>query len=81
MKLFLHIGTPKTGTTTIQNCLKFNNKKLIKNGFFYLTLENIRNIFDQKFDESNVHLLSVYFNYNHGNQTFVLPDNVGESNA
>ena len=67
MKLLLHIGCPKTGTTTIQNSLKFNNKKSIENGFFYLTLENIRNIFDQKLEETNAHLLSVYFNNNHSN--------------
>ena len=32
MKLIIHIGAQKTGTTTIQSFLKLNNKNLIKQG-------------------------------------------------
>lgn len=35
-KLFIHIGTQKTGTTTIQSILSKNNKKLLKEGICYL---------------------------------------------
>ncbi|WP_077329093.1 hypothetical protein [Virgibacillus siamensis] len=34
MKAILHIGTEKTGTTTIQNGLRLNKKKLYKKGYF-----------------------------------------------
>ena len=35
-KLFLHIGTQKTGTTTIQSILSRNKKKLLSEGISYL---------------------------------------------
>lgn len=35
MKAFLHIGTEKTGTTTIQNFLAKNRKYLLENGYLY----------------------------------------------
>jgi hypothetical protein len=31
----LHIGTEKTGTSTLQNFLKFNRKKILKDGIFF----------------------------------------------
>ncbi|WP_174614781.1 hypothetical protein [Virgibacillus ihumii] len=34
MKAILHIGTEKTGTTTIQNGLRLNKEKLYKKGYF-----------------------------------------------
>ncbi len=34
MKLILHIGTEKTGTTSIQNFLKLNRIKLKKHGYY-----------------------------------------------
>lgn len=34
--LYLHIGTHKTGSTTIQNILEKENKKLIDEGIYYL---------------------------------------------
>ncbi|EAM0837733.1 hypothetical protein D4A63_09900, partial [Campylobacter coli] len=34
MIAYVHIGTPKTGTTTIQNFL-FNQDKIKKYGFYY----------------------------------------------
>jgi len=36
MKLYIHIGTEKTGTTAIQNCLFENRTQLSKEGFAYL---------------------------------------------
>ena len=35
MKAFLHIGTEKTGTTTIQNFLAKNRKHLLEDGYLY----------------------------------------------
>ncbi|MEL0660262.1 hypothetical protein V6255_14080 [Psychromonas arctica] len=35
MKIYLHIGTHKTGSTSIQNVLHKNKEVLIKNGFYY----------------------------------------------
>ena len=35
MKCFLHIGTEKTATTTIQNFFNINRKKMLENGFIY----------------------------------------------
>lgn len=35
MNLYLHIGTMKTGTSTIQDFLFFNRELLIKNDFLY----------------------------------------------
>ncbi len=35
MIFFLHIGMPKTGTTTIQNFLASNRSQLLKQNFFY----------------------------------------------
>ena len=35
MKAFLHIGTEKTGTTTIQNFLAKNRKYLLEDGYLY----------------------------------------------
>ncbi len=35
MKLFMHIGTEKTGTTSLQNWLNLNSKALELRGFFY----------------------------------------------
>ncbi|MGK7881316.1 MAG: hypothetical protein AB4060_14630 [Crocosphaera sp.] len=35
MKAFLHIGTEKTGTTTIQHFLNKNKKNLLQNGYLY----------------------------------------------
>jgi len=37
MKLILHIGQPKTGTTSIQNILRINKKKLQDFGYLYET--------------------------------------------
>ena len=34
-RIFLHIGQPKTATTTIQNFLSINQAKLIKHGWLY----------------------------------------------
>ncbi len=44
-KLFIHIGTPKTGTTSIQNFLASNQKSLYKNGFFFQK----RGLFDNSY--------------------------------
>ncbi len=33
--IFLHIGTPKTGSTTIQKLLSYNRDRLLKLGYFY----------------------------------------------
>ena len=35
MKCFLHIGTEKTGSTTLQGFLNLNQEKLLQNGFYY----------------------------------------------
>ena len=35
MKAFLHIGTAKTGTTTIQHFIHKNKKHLLQNGYLY----------------------------------------------
>lgn len=35
MKCFLHIGTEKTATTTIQSFLSLNRKRLREYGYFY----------------------------------------------
>ena len=35
MKAFLHIGTPKTGTTTLQQFLDTNREQLLKHGILY----------------------------------------------
>ena len=35
MKAFLHIGTPKTGTTTLQQFLHTNREKLVQDGILY----------------------------------------------
>jgi hypothetical protein len=37
MRLILHIGQPKTGSTSIQNFLKLNKNILLKNGYLYET--------------------------------------------
>lgn len=37
--LYLHIGTPKTGTTTIQNFCLDNQKLLAQKGYYYPTFE------------------------------------------
>ena len=39
VKILLHVGTPKTGTTSIQNFLYKNKKQLYKNGYLYECLE------------------------------------------
>ena len=39
--LYLHIGMPKTGTTSIQGYLAANSKSLAAQGFFYDTTEQI----------------------------------------
>lgn len=41
--LYIHIGTPKTGTTAIQNFLQFNEKELKRNGISHpqITAEGI----------------------------------------
>jgi hypothetical protein len=36
MKLILHIGTEKTGSSTIQHVLKKNQKTLLDNGYFFI---------------------------------------------
>src|SRR5437870_1974253 len=43
MKLILHIGTNKTGTTALQKFLSINRRKLIKHGIYYATPPNIHN--------------------------------------
>lgn len=43
MKLILHIGSPKTGTTTLQKCLHDNTGLLEKNGILYPRLEGVIN--------------------------------------
>lgn len=43
MKLILHIGSPKTGTTTLQNSLYGNHDQLIKNKVLYPRLKNRKN--------------------------------------
>lgn len=40
VKILLHVGTPKTGTTSIQHFLYKNKKQLYKNGYLYECLEN-----------------------------------------
>lgn len=42
-KLYLHIGTEKTGTTTIQEFLYINKKALLKNGYHVLRSAGKRN--------------------------------------
>tara|TARA_R110002012_G_scaffold321971_2_gene552951 strand:+ start:1417 stop:2397 length:981 start_codon:yes stop_codon:yes gene_type:complete len=37
MNLIIHVGQPKTGTTSIQNILKINSKKIQELGFLYET--------------------------------------------
>lgn len=59
MKAIVHIGTEKTGTTTIQECLFQNQKKLSKKGFHFLQCAGDRNnravaahcMNDDKFDD------------------------------
>lgn len=70
MKLLLHIGTPKTGTTSIQNYLYNNKERLISEGYYYFTLENIRKIFNKNHLDDTVHLLVAYFLENHGYYIF-----------
>jgi hypothetical protein len=38
MNLLIHVGAGKTGTTSIQNCLKNNGPSLIEKGFLYVGL-------------------------------------------
>lgn len=43
MKLLLHIGTEKTGTTTLQEVFHLNRDFLIRQGFYYLSSMGERN--------------------------------------
>ena len=43
MKCILHIGTEKTGTTTIQNFLNLNREKLLEQGFIYTKSTGVDN--------------------------------------
>lgn len=43
MKLIIHIGTEKTGSSSIQESLKVNSKVLIKNGYFFSQCGGERN--------------------------------------
>lgn len=40
MKLVLHIGTEKTGTSSIQSFLKANKKQFLEQGYYYLSTPN-----------------------------------------
>lgn len=40
MKLVLHIGTEKTGTSSIQSFLKTNKKQFLEEGYYYLSSPN-----------------------------------------
>lgn len=47
MKVILHVGTHKTGTSSIQNFLTTNSEKLLSQGVYYgLSKESIRNVND-----------------------------------
>lgn len=58
-KLILHIGTEKTGTTTLQEFLDVNRENLVKKGFYFLKSPGKKNnralpsicMFDEKFDD------------------------------
>lgn len=39
-KLYIHIGTPKTGTTSFQYLMADNRRKLLKSGIYYPDTEN-----------------------------------------
>ena len=43
MTIYLHIGTEKTGTTYIQNFLRQNHDKLLKQGYFFPTSPGMEN--------------------------------------
>ena len=43
--LYLHIGTPKTGTTSLQGYLAANCKGLLEQGFYYRTDEKISSLY------------------------------------
>ena len=41
--LFLHIGTSKTGSTSLQNYLKNNKKNLLNNNYYFYSNETSGN--------------------------------------
>ncbi len=43
MNIYLHIGTEKTGTTTLQNFLYLNKDKLLESGYYYPKSAGLRN--------------------------------------
>ncbi|MDA7700418.1 hypothetical protein N8804_01065 [Methylophilaceae bacterium] len=45
--IFIHIGSPKTGSTSIQGFLSLNYKKLLAEGFYYPNLDEGRNVRDR----------------------------------
>lgn len=50
MKILLHIGSPKTGTTALQHALARSRSELLQAGYLYPAIEG----------EANHHLLSLY---------------------
>ncbi|AXT69661.1 hypothetical protein [Vibrio sp. dhg] len=62
MKLFLHIGTEKTGTTSIQESLYLNKVELISRGFYFVQSVGIKN---------NRDLPQVFINVNNKDDYFI----------
>jgi hypothetical protein len=64
MKLILHIGTHKTGTTALQQFLSTNRKKLLECGVYYATPPHeaeMNNIITHLLFPDQVHLVKEFF--------------------
>lgn len=60
-KLFIHIGGHKTGSTAIQEHLKYNSKFLKKKSFYYFNTYESEN-FNRLINEQNLKKKKIYFN-------------------
>jgi hypothetical protein len=77
MKIFIHIGQPKTGTTSIQKFLKHNKLVLLEKGYYYQILDtgtinqssadysshNHNAIMDKFWKEKDIEVLNSYFKH------------------